>query len=117
MSEQPEKLRDKRSSVILKALVRSRSAPDGVERRVRNLSVSGACIDHVGELSAGESVMLIMGEVSDAAADVAWATERLAGIRFEHEVDLEAAKRHRAAAPTLRSGWMADMNHAYRKAG
>jgi hypothetical protein len=109
--------RDKRSSVILKANVQSSGNPAGTERRVRNLSSHGACVDHDGELSAGENVVLFMGEVEDAVAEVMWATERLAGLRFERQVDLEAARRHRPAASNLRSGWMANMNHAYRRHG
>jgi hypothetical protein len=117
MNDQAERTRAKRSSVILKALVQSASAPAGVERRVRNLSNTGACVDHAGELSAGETVVLFMGEVADAVAHVMWATDRLAGLRFERDVDLEDARKHRTAAPTLRSGWMANMNHAYRRHG
>ena len=117
MSDQPEKLRDKRNSVILKVLVRSARAPAGVERRVRNLSASGACIDHAGDLSAGEVVTLMLGQTGETAAHIAWATERLAGVRFERDIDFEAAKKQRTAAPSLKSGWMADMNHAYRKSG
>lgn len=117
MSDDIESPRAKRSSVILKALVRCVAVPSGVERRVRNLSASGACIDHAGELGIGDALVLVMGEVPDLAAHVAWTTERLAGVRFEREIDLDAAKAHRTAAPVLRSGWMADMNHAYRTAG
>lgn len=117
MDNEVENIRSKRSSVILKALVQSGGAPDGTERRIRNLSPGGACLDHAGELSIGETVVLHMGEVGDLAAEVVWATERLAGLRFERDVDLDAARRHRSAAPALRSGWMADMNHAYCKQG
>ena len=109
--------RDKRSSVILKALVQSSGEPTGTERRVRNLSSRGACVDHAGELSAGETVVLFMGEVADAVAHVMWATDRLAGLRFDREVDLESARKHRPAGSVLRSGWMANMNHAYRRQG
>lgn len=117
MDEEADKVRDKRSSVILKALVQSRGAPDGVERRIRNLSSNGACLDHAGELCAGDTVVLFMGEIADAVAHIVWATDRLAGLRFEREVDLDAARKHRSGAPVLRSGWMADMNHAYRRRG
>jgi hypothetical protein len=109
--------RAKRHSVILKALLRSERAPGGTEHRVRNLSASGACIDHAGDLRAGDAVTVLIGEVTDLLASVAWTTDRLAGIRFERAIDLEAARRRRAEAPALKSGWMADMNHAYRKAG
>lgn len=117
MNDDIDSPRAKRSSVILKAVVRSGGAPSGVERRVRNLSASGACIDHAGELVEGDALVLVMGQVPDFAAHVAWTTERLAGVRFEREIDLDAAKGHRTAAPVLKSGWMADMNHAYRTAG
>lgn len=117
MNDEADRPRAKRSSVILKALVRSANGEAGVERRVRNLSVSGACIDHAGELAPGDALLLLMGELTDIAARVAWTSERLAGIRFEHQVDVDAARRHRAAAPVLKSGWMADMNHAYRRHG
>lgn len=109
----PEKSRDKRSGVILRAAVES----DGVmvERRVRNLSERGACIDNDGALVAGTTVSVTMGQLEGLVADVVWAKPALAGLRFRRAVDLEAARKPRGLGGVTRAGWMADIGHAYRK--
>jgi hypothetical protein len=117
MSDEAGTPREKRSSVILKALVRSPNAPAGVERRVRNLSASGACMDHAGEYAPGDGLTLLIGEVTDLVASVAWATDRLVGVRFARTIDTEAARARRPERAAIKSGWMAEMNHAYRKVG
>ena len=105
--------RENRSSVIIRALVHP---PIGkaVERRVRNLSATGACLDHSGELVPRDQLLLDMGGITDLRAKVRWSSERLAGISFQRPIDLEAARTPRAAALVVASGWLADLKDAYR---
>lgn len=109
----PENTRDKRSGVILRAAIDL----DGVivERRVRNLSERGACVDNDDDLVAGTTISVTMGRLERLVADVVWAKPALAGLRFRRAVDLEAARKPRGIAATVGAGWMNDMGHAYRK--
>jgi hypothetical protein len=108
--------RDKRNGVIIHAAV----TVDGrtTERRVRNLSLQGACIDHSGDLAEGTTLRLSMGTLADLRATVMWTRPQLAGLQFDRPIDLDAARRPRAAAgASAKAGWMAEMNHAYRRQG
>jgi hypothetical protein len=116
MTEPSSDTREKRSGVIIRAAI----ARDGasVERRVRNLSPRGACVDNVQDLAAGDVVTVAMGSLHGLIADVMWAKPQLAGLRFRSTVDLDAARKPRAAvSATARAGWMADMGNAYRRDG
>ncbi len=104
--------RAKRSGVIIRADIDANGKQ--VERRVRNLSLTGACVDHSGELKVGERVRVAMGRLVDLDAEVMWATDKLAGIRFDDTIDLDAARAPRGAG-RAQAGWMSDINHAYRK--
>lgn len=106
--------REKRNSVIVRALVET---PDGRERerRVRNLSDRGACIEHDGELQAGMTLVLRMGAISDLYATVRWVSGRLAGLRFSETVNLDEARKPRGAAIQPKVGWIVDINDAYRR--
>ena len=112
MSDEASGTRDKRSGVIIRATI----AIDGttVERRVRNLSRRGACIDHDGELTAGQSIGVSMGILNDLKATVMWVRPTLAGLRFDDTIDLDAARRPRAITAGVQTGWMTDIRHAYR---
>lgn len=103
--------REKRSGVIIRAAIDLGSRR--VERRVRNLSLSGACIDQEGELTAGQHIRLSMGRLDDLTAEVMWVKDRLAGLKFDRPIDLEAARASRGAG-LAKAGWMTDINHAYR---
>ncbi|SFP82675.1 PilZ domain-containing protein [Sphingomonas rubra] len=105
--------RDKRSGVILRAMI----DVDGlvVERRVRNLSVRGACVDNDGDLIVGSTVLVTMGELEALVAEVMWAKPSLAGLRFHRSIDLEAARKPRGRGLKAGAGWMTDIDHAYRK--
>ncbi len=105
--------RDKRSGVILRAAIEV----DGVtvERRVRNLSVRGACVDNDGDLMVGSTVRVTMGQLEEMVAEVMWAKPALAGLRFRRIVDLEAARKPRGRGTGTSAGWMTEVNHAYRK--
>lgn len=106
--------REKRSSVIVRALV---TTPDGrsSERRVRNLSSHGACIEHDGDLRPDTTLTLRMGTIADLQAVVHWVSERLAGLQFAERVDLDEARKPRGVAIRAKAGWMADINDAYRR--
>ncbi len=105
-------LREKRNSVIVRAIV---TTPDGRsrERRVRNLSHQGACIEHNGDLTAGMTLMLHMGSMPDLMATVRWVGERLAGLRFAEIIDLDEARKPRGIGITPRAGWIADLDNPY----
>lgn len=112
MSDASNPERAKRSGVIIRADVLA----DGkrAERRVRNLSLTGACLDHDGELTKGQRLKVAMGRLQDLDAEVMWAKDKLAGVRFDDEIDLDAARAPRGAGKA-QAGWMTDINHAYRK--
>ncbi len=114
MQNPPDSDREKRSSVIVRALV---TPPGGTanERRVRNLSRSGACLEHDGTLAVGMTVSLHMGTLQDLSGEVMWVTPRLAGLRFGEAVDLEEARKPRGTGITPRAGWIAEINDAYRR--
>lgn len=106
--------RDKRSGVIIRAAIDINETL--VERRVRNLSQFGACVDNMGDLQAGATVRVSMGSLESIAAEVVWAKPQLAGLRFDRPVDLEEARKPRRAVETApRAGWMAHISHAYRR--
>ena len=108
-----ENARDKRSGVILRAAIEI----DGltVERRVRNLSERGACVDNDGDLVAGTTVIVTMGRLERLVAEIMWVKPALAGLRFRRSVDLDAARKPRGTGAVAGAGWMADIGHAYRK--
>jgi hypothetical protein len=114
MDDASEHQRDKRSGVIIRAAIDTGSAV--VERRVRNLSIRGACVDHDGELKIGQSVRLTMGRLPEQVAEVMWVKDKLAGLQFAAEIDVEAARAPRGAG-SVNAGWMKDINHAYRRRG
>ncbi len=114
MSEPTSDGREKRSGVILRAALSRDGAT--VERRVRNLSPRGACVDNEQDLAPGDVITVAMGNLRGLIADVMWAKPQLAGLRFRSTVDLEAARKPRATvAAAAKAGWIADMGHAYRR--
>ncbi|MDP1028228.1 PilZ domain-containing protein [Sphingomonas sp. KR1UV-12] len=113
MSDAINQDRAKRSGVIIRAdvLIGERR----MERRVRNLSTTGACLDHDGEMVKGARIQLAMGRLHDLDAEVMWVTDKLAGIRFDEPIDTDEARVPRGAGKA-QTGWMTDINNAYRKA-
>jgi hypothetical protein len=83
------------------------------------LSLTGACIEHTGELTPGMGLKLDMGTLRELDGTVMWVTERLAGLRFEQPVNLDEARKPRTAGVTeiggVQVGWMSDIRHAYRR--
>jgi hypothetical protein len=114
MPDSLDPVREKRNSVIVRAAV---SVPGGmpVERRVRNLSPSGACVEHDGELRDGDIVQLRLGTLDNLSAQVMWVTGRLAGLHFAQPIDLDEARKPRGIAVKPKAGWIADINDAYRR--
>lgn len=104
--------REKRSGVIIRAVIDFGDWK--VEKRVRNLSEHGACVDNGGELTEAQRVHVSMGRLDDLTATVMWTRDNLAGLRFDQPVDLTAARAPRGAG-TVQAGWMKDMYHAYRQ--
>ena len=114
MTSLPEPEREKRNTVIVRASVNTPGGPP-VERRVRNLSRSGACLEHTGELKDGMVVQLQMGAIQDLAGEVVWTTEKLAGVRFADNIDLDEARKPRGTGALPKAGWIAEINDAYRR--
>ncbi|WP_267396352.1 MULTISPECIES: PilZ domain-containing protein [unclassified Sphingomonas] len=107
--------REPRSSVIIRAGL---ELPGGtVERRVRNLSRLGACVDQEGELVTGTTITLALGSIRDLKAEVMWTKPQLAGLRFHQPVNLDDARKPRRAGTVTKAGWMANMDNAYRRVG
>lgn len=113
MSSDNPQPREVRSSVIVRAVVKTATGKEA-ERRVRNLSPLGACLDHCGDLTPGDELQLDMGSLRNITAQVVWAREHVAGISFAEPVDLAAARRSRGQAVTVTSGWLAEIRDAYR---
>ncbi|MFG6282002.1 PilZ domain-containing protein [Sphingomonas sp. S6] len=113
METLPEPTREKRNSVIVRAIVMTADGRSR-ERRVRNLSRHGACIEHDNDLSTGATVMLHMGSMPDLVATVRWVSDRLAGLSFNELIDLDEARKPRGVGVTPRAGWIADLNNPYR---
>ncbi|MBI0476896.1 PilZ domain-containing protein [Sphingomonas sp. MA1305] len=121
MDQSLESPRQKRSSVIVRAYLHVPGLPRPMLQRVRNLSLTGACVEHHGELKADMPIIVDMGLLEGLPAMVMWVTDRLAGLNFAQPIDLEAARRPRSAAASgtpasnVQVGWMDEMRHAYRR--
>lgn len=125
MSDAPA--REVRSSVILYAAIENGSEP--VECRVRNLSASGACVDNLAGVIAGDIVTVRMGALRPLSAEVKWANPRLAGLHFDKLIDLAVARQPRpritpsappapaTARPAVAAsaGWMQHIHNPYRR--
>lgn len=112
MYNQPPRPREKRESVIIRAVA---TLPGGKlrEHRVRNLSPSGACIEHDGRLHKGAVLELTIGAVEEIEAQVMWVEAGLAGVQFDWPIDMTEARRPRGAG-RAGAGWVGGMTDAYR---
>lgn len=117
MSDSAPAERAPRASVILRALIEASDMR--AERRVRNLSQTGACVDNDGDLVPGMRVLVSMGSLSRIRGEVMWANDRFAGLHFGGQsINLEDARKPRSATDTGAepgAGWLADINDAYRR--
>jgi hypothetical protein len=59
--------------------------------RLRNISPTGACVEHSGHLLPGDEIAVEMGQPARQPAKVMWASDRLAGINF-----IESAARRKS---------------------
>ena len=108
-------LRDPRESVFLMAELLLAGA-DPVRCRVTNLSTRGVCLAQVPQLSPNAKVRISIGSIIGVAADVMWARDPLAGLRFDYAINLvEARQRKRLHVPPPSAGWTVDIKNAYRK--
>ena len=105
---------EKRESVMMRASVWMPGARTPTDHRIRNLSPSGACIGDPAWLKRGDHIRVTVGHVHDVDATVMWVMDGLAGIRFDHPIDLAAARRTRSAG-VAQAGWMGDINDFYRR--
>ena len=115
MDESSDCYREKRSSVYLRALIDRADGSAPGEHRVRNISVTGACVEHEGELLRGAPCRVRIGIIPEFESQIVWANGRLAGLRFSRPVDLDAARKPRGqvAAPT--AGWIIAIDSPYRR--
>jgi hypothetical protein len=104
MNEDTLHPRENRSRVIIRAIVHGPFGSEN-ERRIRDLSATGACIEQSGNLIVGDEVTLEIGALTGVAAKVVWVSEWLAGISFAEPIDLAAASRSRMRTVTAASGW------------
>ena len=99
--------REPRTAVLVRAVIAIPSRQEHIERRIRNLSLHGACVDHAGELTVGRTYRIEIGCAPAIGAEVMWMTDKLAGLRFATEIALDAARRPRsklASAGGVRTG-------------
>ena len=97
--------RENRSRVIIRAVVHG---PCGTEpeRRVRDLSATGACVEQTGNLMVGDAIQIDIGTLQGVAARVVWVSERLAGIAFDEPIDLAKTQKAKSEVVTAASGWV-----------
>jgi hypothetical protein len=97
--------RENRSRVIIRAVVHGPCGKEP-ERRVRDLSSTGACVEQSGNLIAGDAILLDIGMLKGVAGKVVWVTEYLAGIAFAEPIDLAKARKPKPEVVTAASGWV-----------
>jgi PilZ domain len=109
--------RETRSSVFLRALVDI--GEGAVECRVHNISMSGACIDNVGNLTPDRRVLVTMGMHHHLKARICWSSDGRAGLLIDgEEIDIAKARRPRgtvAEQSAQGAGWLADIDDPYRR--
>lgn len=103
--------RAKRDSVFRSARVSIEEPQRDLTCRVRNISATGSCINHKGELSGGMIVRIAIGREPEVVARVMWASENLAGLAFAGEQGVPDAP---AGSATPTAGWLAERTDAYR---
>jgi PilZ domain-containing protein len=90
MSEIDNRRQQDRCGVIVRAVVHG-PGEQRFDGRVRNISPTGACVEHHGHLLPGDEIALEMGRPEPQPAKVTWSSDRLAGISF-----LEPASRRKS---------------------
>ena len=97
--------RENRSRVIIRAVVHGPCGREP-ERRVRDLSSTGACVEQSGNLMVGDKVSLDIGPLKAIAGRVVWTTEYLAGIAFAEPIDVAKTQKPKPEVVTAASGWV-----------
>lgn len=104
-----------RQSVFLTATLTPAGMTEPSRYRVMNVSSSGMCIAKAGRLDRNSKVNVSVGAVKETGK-VVWVRGDLAGIRFDHPIDLqEARKRSPIVTVVPTAGWVAEVANAYRK--
>ena len=111
MSQDTLQPRESRSRVIIRAVVHGPCGKEP-ERRVRDLSVTGACVEQSGNLMVGDDIRLDIGVLKDVPAKVVWVTEHLAGIAFCEPIDVAKARKPKPEVVTAASGWVSGFDDA-----
>ncbi len=81
MSDIDNRRQEDRCGVTVRAVVHG-PGDQRFDGRVRNISPTGACVEHSGHLLPGDEIALEMGNPARQPAKVIWASDRLAGISF-----------------------------------
>ena len=108
-----------RDTVFLMARVRGGRGEREGRYVVRNLSKTGACIAEPGPLEKGQRLVVALGQLENVAAEVAWARDGFAGLRFLQPIDVALARRHgvKPARRTsdVKAGWLSDQRRPHQK--
>jgi len=94
MGDIENRRQEDRCGVTIRAVIHG----PGTQRfdgRLRNISPTGACVEHSGLLLPGDEIALEMGKPIPQAAKVIWASDRLAGISFLEEPSRRKSDRGR----------------------
>jgi hypothetical protein len=119
MDQESPAPRRARTSVMLGADLFRMGTAVPSRHRVANISATGLCIAQADAITPQETVVVSVGQVEQAVADVIWVEGGLAGLSFQSPIDLHAARLRRRGTPppTPAAGWMAELNDSYRRQG
>ncbi len=107
-----------RTSVMLKADVFRLNHSAAESHRVTNISETGICIVQPDGLVVGSVVIVAIGQVQSAPADVVWVRGGLAGLKFHTPIDVARARSRRGADEKVTppaAGWLAELNNPYER--
>jgi len=113
MSQDTLKTRENHSRLIIRAVVHGPCGKEP-ERRIRDLSATGACVEQSGNLIVGDDIQLDIGTLKGVAAKVVWVTEYLAGVSFAEPIDLASARKPKPEVVTAASGWVSGLKESHR---
>lgn len=105
-----------RTSVMLSAMIFGLNRTAGEAHRVTNISETGLCVVQAGAIDEGSVVVVTIGQVEQAPADVVWVRAGLAGLKFHRPIDVQRARLRRVAGQVLAApaaGWLAELNDPY----
>lgn len=110
-------LRDPRSAVMLNAGIARPGTAAATRHRVLNISDTGLCVAAAGMFVLGDEVIVTVGQIDRAAAQVMWVRGGIAGLAFREPTDAATARRRPApvAPGPNRAGWLAALQHEARR--